>query len=89
MQSTSLEAYESIEPHLGDIQKVCLHEIIASGTIGMTQQELEDKFLMIASTIRTRVSELCRLGYVVDSGRKRKTRSGRNAIVWISRMFNV
>jgi hypothetical protein len=35
-----------------------------------------------SSGLRTRLSELVSLGYVQNSGRTRKTRSGRNAIVW-------
>lgn len=34
------------------------------------------------SGIRTRRSELVEAGHVIDTGRHRKTRSGRDAIVW-------
>lgn len=34
------------------------------------------------SGLRTRCSELVRMGLVVDTGITRKTRSGRNAVVW-------
>lgn len=54
---------------------------------GLTDEELQDVLNMNPSTQRPRRIELCDMepALVKDSGRTRKTRSGRNAVVWVAR----
>ena len=47
-----------------------------------TDLEMQEKIPMNPSTQRPRRIELQKAGYLVDSGEKRKTRSGRSAVVW-------
>lgn len=54
---------------------------------GLTDEELQDVLNMNPSTERPRRIELMDANppLVRDSGRTRKTRSGRNAVVWVAR----
>ena len=51
---------------------------------GMTDEEIAATLNMNPSTVRPRRLELVEAGLVRDSGRTRKTRSDREAIVWIA-----
>jgi len=51
---------------------------------GRTDEEIQDLLQMNPSTERPRRIELVQKGLVFDSMVKRKTRSGRLAVVWIS-----
>lgn len=54
---------------------------------GLTDEELQELLNMNPSTQRPRRIELCdsEPPMVKDSGRTRKTKSGRNATVWVAR----
>lgn len=84
----SREAAEQIKPHLGELQIEVLEQLARIGAHGWTDHELiaivaEAKRLPEEpNTVRPRRIELVRLGFVIDSGRTRKTRSGRKATVW-------
>ncbi len=49
---------------------------------GATDEEAQDGLGMTGNTYRPRRIELGHNGLVVDSGRTRKTRAGREAVVW-------
>jgi predicted transcriptional regulator len=49
---------------------------------GLTVDEVERLLRLTHQTASARVHELRRAGLVVDSGRKRMTRNGREATVW-------
>ncbi len=49
---------------------------------GMTDEKIQTTLNMNPSTQRPRRVRLVEKGLVIDSGMKRKTRSGRNAVVW-------
>lgn len=51
---------------------------------GATDEQLQDDLGMPSSTERPRRVELVKEGAVVDSGRTRETRSGRQATVWMA-----
>jgi hypothetical protein len=53
-----------------------------TGHGGMTDEELQHYLELDPSTERPRRVELVERGLIVDSGERRKTRSGRSAIVW-------
>jgi hypothetical protein len=59
-----------------------VYEALEYAIAGMTDEELVDHTELPANTCRPRRVELVSEGRVVDSGRKRQTRSGRMAIIW-------
>jgi hypothetical protein len=84
---TSLEAAESIRPITGALRIRVLEFLRQCGELGATDEEILQALgqEMGANTLRPRRIELVRMGAVLDSGRTRKTASGRKAVVWIAR----
>lgn len=80
--STSEAAAESMVEHVADARRRVL-EAIASSPDGLTDDELEVVLDGRHETVSARRSELSKLGRVVKSGKKRKTRRGRSANVWV------
>ena len=60
-----------------------VYETIANAD-GLTDEEVQSHLSMNPSTERPRRLELVRSGFIRDSGDRRQTKSGRNAIVWIA-----
>jgi|ERR1700722_300137 len=81
---TSKEAATSIEPLTGRLQLKVLTAIRESGEVGLTDEEIQTKLSMNPSTQRPRRIECLDQGFIKDSGRTRKTRSGRQAVVWVA-----
>lgn len=79
---TSDEAAAAIEPVAQRQRDILYAYVCDQYTLGTTNQEAEEALGMPAQTITPRMLELRKEGIVVDSGMKRKTRSGRRAIVW-------
>lgn len=52
------------------------------GNVGLTDEEMQRQLGMQPNTQRPRRRELVELGAVADSGQRRKTASGRSAVVW-------
>lgn len=68
---------------LGDVSglaRTCFDEIVLAG--GLTVFQLTQVLGREHQTVSARVNDLMRKGWCVDSGLRRKTGSGRNAIVW-------
>jgi hypothetical protein len=80
---TSDEAAAAIEPVAQRQRDILYAYVCDQYMLGTTNQEAEEALGMPAQTITPRMLELRKEGLVVDSGMKRKTRSGRWAIVWI------
>lgn len=81
---TSRAAAESIRPTAQTLRNAVLLSIAARGDYGATDEELQVALSMNPSTQRPRRVELCDAGKVADSGRTRRTRSGRAATVWVA-----
>jgi hypothetical protein len=79
---TSREAAEAIKPKVNDLHRMVL-DALRGATDGLTDEEMQELIPMKPSTQRPRRIELCKLGLVRDSGRTRKTRSCRKAVVWV------
>lgn len=79
---TSIEAAESIQLSAETLRAQALAYIRARGADGATDDEVQHAMNMNGSTERPRRCELVARGLIRDSGRVRKTRSGRAAIVW-------
>ena len=83
MHSTSREAFESIKPHLNELQASVL-ACFRQAEHGLTSEELHKFFDGYKETSsRTRISELVHMGFVKDSGTTRPSTSGRAMIVWV------
>jgi hypothetical protein len=70
---TSRRAGEQVVRRLGELHRDVLAVVSAAGARGMTGRELEEltRFEDCApSTIRKRASELHRMGYLADGGRR-------------------
>jgi predicted ArsR family transcriptional regulator len=81
---TSCAAAEAIVPHLNKLQARVLDYLRGCGERGATDEELVEALRLSPSTARPRRIELVKAGLVRDSGRTRKTNSGREATVWVA-----
>lgn len=80
---TSEVAARKIGGKTAYLRELVLIYIAGQGNLGATDDEGEVALGMRCQTYTPRRNELVRLGLVVDSGRRRKTASGRNAAVWV------
>ncbi len=81
---TSDAAAESMRPHASTLRDKVRQHIAANGINGATADEIEHALGLAGNTVRPRLVELRNRHQVCDSGRTRKTVSGRQAIVWIN-----
>lgn len=77
---TSRAAAEAIKPKIGPLHVQILDYL--EDVRGATDEEMQAGLDMAANTQRPRRRELQNMGLIVDSGRTRATRSGRQAVVW-------
>lgn len=82
VRDTSFSALLEIEGSAATIRGLILREIIAKD--GATDEELEKALGIKGSTQRPRRRELEQQGLIQDSGLRRLTSSGREAIVWVA-----
>lgn len=78
----SREAASKVKKDAKTLRQMVLEYLEGCGSRGATDDEIQEALSMEGSTERPRRVELQRLGYVIDSGRLRKTRSNRSATVW-------
>lgn len=78
-RDTSKDAAKSMEPHVSRLAADILGRLRAKSS---TAHEIEASSGMRMQTISARIRELTLKGYLEDSGERRPTPSGRNAIVW-------
>jgi hypothetical protein len=79
---TSREAAEHVAPRFGRITQIVYQQFIAAGHAGLTDEEGAIKLGMTGNSYRPCRVDLMDRGLVHDSGRRRKTIAGRNAVVW-------
>jgi hypothetical protein len=80
--ATSKAAAKSIEPHLTELQTKVKLWIKDCGKRGATCDELEHYSGIRHQTLSARVRELVLRGWIYPTQRTRKTRSGRQAVVY-------
>jgi predicted transcriptional regulator len=83
-RDTSFAAAKLFEPKAGTLRAKVLAELQVRGSFGATCDEIEQAFGMSHQTVSARVRELSMGGKIRDSGGRRPTRSGRNAICWVA-----
>lgn len=81
-RDTSIEAAQSVIAHRGgDLHRIAEY-LQAQGLPGATCDEVELALGMTHQTASARVHDLMRMDVIQDVGRRRPTRSGRQAIAW-------
>ena len=84
---TSREAGEKAKPNSGK-QRELIHFWVKwagkSEAKGMTADELSMLLELPAQSVSARINGLHKDGHIMDSGERRRTRYGRNAIVWVA-----
>ena len=86
IQQTSRDAYESVNRADDTLYDRVLNCIYDNGSMTCDEVEVEigGRHQSVSSRIRKGVQD----GYLVNSGAKRKTRTGRKAIVWMVKSSN-
>jgi len=80
---TSIAAADAIKPCARTLRARVLGYIIAQGKTGATDDEMQVALNMGGSTQRPRRVELFQAGKICMAAMMRKTRTGRNANVWV------
>lgn len=78
--ATSKDAAEAITSVTGEQRRLVLMTITVLG--GATDAEIAHSTGLSGDSVRPRRGELLAAGAIVDSGKRRKTTSGRMATVW-------
>jgi hypothetical protein len=81
---TSVAAAEAIRAAMPALRRRVLDALGDSGERGLTDEEGIDGTGLSPSTYRPRRVELCERGLCRDSGRTRRVRSGKAAVVWVA-----
>lgn len=81
---TSRAAAKAIEPVAGTQRAAVLAEIRIAGQRGRTDCEIQAMCMLPGDSVGPRRGKLVEDGLIVDSGRTRKTASGRDAVVWVA-----
>jgi monoamine oxidase len=81
-QETSQEAARRALGRSGSQRNAIYEEIRMQG--GMTCDEVCDYLQMLVQSVTPAINTLARDGWLEDSGKRRLTRSGREAIVWVA-----
>ena|SRR3990167_61998 len=77
---TSRAASQAMRRKLGQLHVRVMEAIRFHGS--MTDEELCDVLSLQGNTLRPRRRELQLMTYLIDTAKRRKTRSGRMAVVW-------
>jgi hypothetical protein len=83
VHDTRSQAAAAIAPLVPNMQAQVLEFISRRGGYGATDEEIAVGLRMRESTARARRVDLRDAGQVHDSTRRRKSRSGRQCIVWV------
>jgi hypothetical protein len=81
---TSLEAAEHIKPKAPKLRDRVYQHILKQGTTGATADEVELALGISHQTGAPRITELHRMGRLIRTNMRRKTRYGRNAGVYVA-----
>jgi N6-adenosine-specific RNA methylase IME4 len=80
---TSEAAAESVAGNVEALRAIVFDCICSAGERGRTCDAIERRLQMLHQTTSARVRDLALMGKIKDSGQRRKTRSGRSAVVWV------
>jgi predicted transcriptional regulator len=80
---TSRDAAVSVVDLTPSLRDRVYQHVLSKGNAGATCDEVEAELKLRHQTASARVRELAQLGRIVDSTGRRKTRSGRYAVIWV------
>lgn len=83
-RETSADAAKAIEPNVETLRGMVYADIKRAGKVGLTCYEIVTRRNMLHQTISPRITELSGKGWLRDSGKRRRTKTGREAIVWVA-----
>jgi hypothetical protein len=86
--ATSIAAADAIKPCADNLRKQVFNYIRKQGKVGATDDECQTALGMGGSTQRPRRVELFQQGKICMATMMRKTRTGRNANVWVTNDAN-
>ena len=66
----------------GPLHQLMLKTLVSAGANGLTDEELSRRLGVRDTNGRGRRNELCRMGFVTDSGGVRRSLAGKNTTVW-------
>lgn len=81
---TSQEAAAKVLPNSGTQRRTAYDLIVASKDRGMTDDELERAMMKPHQSVSARRNELSADELILDSGKRRRTKSGHEATVWVA-----
>ena len=81
---TSQEAADAVAPRTPTQRQRVLRALLQAGSGGLTDEETAYRCSMHEGSARARRVELVDTGCVRDSGKTRRTRTGRRATVWVA-----
>ena len=88
IQDTSLEAFDAFKPKAKDMGRRIVSYLESCGAEGATDEEMDIAFDTVATrSNRPTRNALTKRKVLVNSGKRRKTRSGRQAIVWVLQQY--
>lgn len=82
-QETSIKARKEIAAKIPTMLDKILDIVGNCGSDGITSDELVTKHGFIIQTASARIRELCEDNQIRKSDKRRKTSSGKTAIVWV------
>lgn len=83
-KDTSRKAGEDALGRAGSQRRAIYNEVFLAGSQGLTVDELRERLNMPPTSVSARVTGLQQDGWLVDSGQRRPTRYGSDAIVWVA-----
>jgi predicted transcriptional regulator len=81
---TSHKAAQKALPNSGTKKKIIYDLIVASGMFGVCDHEIEESLGWTHQTASSSRNALMNDGWVIDSGHRRATKQGNDAIAWIA-----
>jgi len=81
---TSHRAAQKALPNSGTKKKIIYDLIVASGMFGVCDHEIEETLGWTHQTASSSRNALMNDGWVIDSGHRRATKQGNDAIAWIA-----
>lgn len=81
---TEVEAAQKVAPKAPILRMKVLQYLQSRGQLGATGEQVANEIDEWIYSVKPRITELVRLGLVVDSNRRYKNSRNRNEVVWVA-----